>query len=158
MITPGALVSVRAWALQVYQLTFLESWPFFSRLELEGGKWVPRHWPPNLGAPRDLPSNARIHSSVKTMVKAGLIEMPKTGGDNSHFTNTRGIFARWFGFGGNKTQEQAPTPEPAIDWVDDETAPLLPKDTKDTKDTKGKKGKKGKAVTNGDGENGDFGI
>lgn len=56
--------------------------PFFSRLELEFGKWIPRHWPPNLGAARDLPDNAILHESVHRLHKAGVISsLPKLGGD-----------------------------------------------------------------------------
>lgn len=35
-------------------LTIAESLPFFTRLELEDGEWVPRYWPPNRGARRDV--------------------------------------------------------------------------------------------------------
>ena len=38
--------------------------PFFSRLELKGGKWVPTYWPPNWGSTRDLPPSATLHPSV----------------------------------------------------------------------------------------------
>jgi hypothetical protein len=56
--------------------------PFFSRLELEFGAWVPRHWPPNLGANRDIPEDAEIHHSVYRLYKAGVIkDLPKLGGD-----------------------------------------------------------------------------
>lgn len=47
---------------------------------------MPRHWPPNLGASRDIPSDALIHYSVDDMVQAGILdESPYKGGDNSHF-------------------------------------------------------------------------
>lgn len=56
--------------------------PVFTRLELEHGQWVPRYWPPNMGAKRDLPEEAVIHESVQQMYNAGVIsEMPKLGGD-----------------------------------------------------------------------------
>lgn len=32
----------------------IEILPFFTRLELENGEWVPRYWPPNMGAARDV--------------------------------------------------------------------------------------------------------
>ena len=35
-------------------LMITESLPFFTRLELENGEWVPRYWPPNMGASRDV--------------------------------------------------------------------------------------------------------
>lgn len=63
----------------------LEILPFFTRLELEGGKWVPRHFPPNLGAKRDIPLDANIHPSVKAMNFAGILspdQMPVLGGDH----------------------------------------------------------------------------
>lgn len=56
--------------------------PFFTRLELENGEWMPRYWPPNFGATRDLPPDARIHKSVQQMHKSGILKrMPKVGGD-----------------------------------------------------------------------------
>ncbi|KAF1994657.1 hypothetical protein P154DRAFT_501527 [Amniculicola lignicola CBS 123094] len=61
----------------------LEILPFFTRLELEDGKWVPRHFPPNLGAKRDIPLDAIIHHSVKAMSRAGIIsedQIPVLGG------------------------------------------------------------------------------
>ncbi|KAF2478295.1 uncharacterized protein BDR25DRAFT_251030 [Lindgomyces ingoldianus] len=64
----------------------LEVLPFFSRLELEDGKWVPRHFPPNLGASRDIPSKAIIHPSVEAMYRAGVLttdQMPVLGGTES---------------------------------------------------------------------------
>ncbi|KAF2150655.1 hypothetical protein K461DRAFT_229140 [Myriangium duriaei CBS 260.36] len=57
--------------------------PFFTRLELEDGKWIPRTWPPNLGTPRDIPLHATIHPSVGAMFRAGVLsihQMPKLGG------------------------------------------------------------------------------
>jgi len=66
-------------------------------LELEKGKWVPRYWPPNLGAPRDIPHEATIHKSVYELRQAGLLleeQMPKTGGDNPH-VNVKGALNVW---------------------------------------------------------------
>lgn len=37
----------------------IEILPFFTRLELENGEWVPRYWPPNRGAARDV--SALLH-------------------------------------------------------------------------------------------------
>ncbi|KAL4778666.1 hypothetical protein BJX76DRAFT_352428 [Aspergillus varians] len=48
----------------------LEILPFFTRLELEHGEWVPRYWPPNFGASRDLPTYAIVHPSVQSMYQA----------------------------------------------------------------------------------------
>ncbi|PGH23674.1 hypothetical protein AJ80_02280 [Polytolypa hystricis UAMH7299] len=60
----------------------IEILPLFTRLELENGEWIPRYWPPNFGALRDIPSDARIHTSVQQMHKAGILtHMPKIGGD-----------------------------------------------------------------------------
>ncbi|PVH81831.1 hypothetical protein DL98DRAFT_623095 [Cadophora sp. DSE1049] len=70
----------------------LELLPIFNRLELEGGRWVPRHWPPNLGAPRDIPHGAEIHPSVYNLHRAGVLkddQLPKTGGDNPHISPLR---------------------------------------------------------------------
>ncbi|KAF1969428.1 hypothetical protein BU23DRAFT_652823 [Bimuria novae-zelandiae CBS 107.79] len=61
----------------------LEILPIFSRLELENDVWVPRQWPPNLGALRDIPTEANIHPTVEAMYKAGVLsqeEMPVLGG------------------------------------------------------------------------------
>ena len=56
--------------------------PIFSRLELENTVWVPRHWPPNLGAERDLPDNAVLHRSVYSLYRARVLEkLPKLGGN-----------------------------------------------------------------------------
>ncbi|EER41265.1 conserved hypothetical protein [Histoplasma capsulatum H143] len=56
--------------------------PLFTRLELEYGEWIPRYWPPNLGATRDIPRDAKIHCSVVQLYKAGVLsEMPRLGGD-----------------------------------------------------------------------------
>ena len=57
---------------------------------------MPRHWPPNLGANRDIPSDATIHHSVNDMVQAGIIEeSPYKGGDNSHFPDVS-LFTKGF--------------------------------------------------------------
>ncbi|KAL3487813.1 hypothetical protein BJX62DRAFT_240649 [Aspergillus germanicus] len=64
----------------------LETLPFFTRLELEHQEWVPRYWPPNLGASRDLPEDAVLHPSVQAMYRARVIpKMPKLGGDDPPF-------------------------------------------------------------------------
>ena len=73
--------------------------PFQTRLKLIDGAWIPRHWPPNMGASRDvslswelswvwcwnfriqIPKDADFHPTFKEMCKAGLMEMPKVGGD-----------------------------------------------------------------------------
>lgn len=70
--------------------------PIFTRLELEHGKWVPRHWPPNNGAPRDIPDGAIIHKSVPELHQAGILQadqLPKTGGDNAHISPTGALLA-----------------------------------------------------------------
>jgi len=75
----------------------LESLPFFTRLELENSKWVPRYWPPNLGAARDIPHGANIHKSVYELHQAGLLtvdQLPKMGGDNPH-VNIKGALNAW---------------------------------------------------------------
>ncbi|WEW57463.1 hypothetical protein PRK78_002930 [Emydomyces testavorans] len=71
-----------------WNITFLwwiiEVLPIFTRLELEHGEWNPRYWPPNFGAARDIPADAKLHFSVEEMFKAGLLEkMPKLGGDDA---------------------------------------------------------------------------
>ncbi|KAH7356398.1 sporulation associated protein [Rhexocercosporidium sp. MPI-PUGE-AT-0058] len=74
----------------------LEILPIFNRLELEKGRWVPRHWPPNLGAPRDIPHGAEIHPSVYSLHRAGVLkddQLPQTGGDNPHISPLRVSFA-----------------------------------------------------------------
>ncbi|TAQ86876.1 hypothetical protein B7494_g4791 [Chlorociboria aeruginascens] len=74
----------------------LEILPLFTRLELEKGRWVPRHWPPNLGAPRDIPDGAQIHHSVYNLHRAGILRddhLPKTGGDSPHISPSRVFFA-----------------------------------------------------------------
>jgi hypothetical protein len=70
--------------------------PIFTRLELEKGKWVPRHWPPNNGAPRDIPDGAVIHKSVAELYQSGILQadqLPKTGGDNPHISPTGALLA-----------------------------------------------------------------
>lgn len=70
----------------LHPLTPIEILPIFTRLELESGKWIPRHWPPNLGAARDIPTDAVVHHSVDDMVAAGILDRsPHKGGDNSHY-------------------------------------------------------------------------
>ncbi|KAJ6084364.1 hypothetical protein N7486_011164 [Penicillium sp. IBT 16267x] len=76
----------------------LEILPIFTRLELEHGKWIPRHLPPNLGAPRDLPSDAVIDPSVKEMIQAGILDkesIPPRGGDNPNLPNVANIAYTW---------------------------------------------------------------
>ncbi|GLB05817.1 hypothetical protein AtubIFM57258_001107 [Aspergillus tubingensis] len=76
----------------------LEILPLFTRLELEHGKWVPRQWPPNMGAPRDIPEDAVIHPSVHEMVRAGILDpksIPPRGGNNSHLPSTARITGAW---------------------------------------------------------------
>ncbi|KAF8540123.1 hypothetical protein BDD12DRAFT_777466 [Trichophaea hybrida] len=62
---------------QVLFWWLLEVLPIFKRLELEGGKWVPTYWPPNLGSTRDLPSNAVLHQSVIERINAANGYNPK---------------------------------------------------------------------------------
>ncbi|KAK8197371.1 sporulation associated protein [Phyllosticta capitalensis] len=76
----------------------IECLPIFMRLELEHGEWVPRHWPPNLGAPRDIPHDGKIHESVDEMVKAGILDpssIPKKGGDNPHLPSVATVMGQW---------------------------------------------------------------
>ncbi|CAI7593468.1 unnamed protein product [Penicillium pancosmium] len=76
----------------------LEILPIFTRLELENGKWIPRRLPPNLGAPRDLPSDAVIDPSVKEMIQAGILDkesIPPRGGDNPNLPNIANITYTW---------------------------------------------------------------
>ncbi|KAF7590129.1 hypothetical protein BBP40_003242 [Aspergillus hancockii] len=82
-----------AWVM-VFFWWILEVLPIFTRLELEKGEWVPRRIPPNLGAPRDIPVEAEIHSSVNEMVKAGILDkesIPKKGGDNPNLPNPASV-------------------------------------------------------------------
>lgn len=63
--------------------------PFISRLEYEKGKWVPRHWPPNFGARRDIPSDADMHPSLIALSEAGVLqptEIPRLVMDRDHYT------------------------------------------------------------------------
>ncbi|KAL2062511.1 hypothetical protein VTL71DRAFT_6777 [Oculimacula yallundae] len=95
-----------AW-LGVLVWWILELLPIFNRLELESGKWVPRHWPPNLGAPRDIPHGAEIHPSVYSLHRAGVLrddQLPQTGGDNPHISPLRASFA-WGAKGQAQTRE-----------------------------------------------------
>jgi hypothetical protein len=77
----------------------LEILPIFSRLELEDGKWVPRHMPPNFGARRDIPLEAHIHPTVEAMHRAGVLskdQMPILGGTDPPIPtipNAAAIFA-----------------------------------------------------------------
>ncbi|KAF3762113.1 hypothetical protein M406DRAFT_65880 [Cryphonectria parasitica EP155] len=68
--------------------------PLFTRLELIRGRWIPVRYPPNLGAPRDLPLDAEIHPSVYEMIQAGILDkasIPDKGGDNPHLPNVASI-------------------------------------------------------------------
>ena len=48
---------------------------FFTRLELEDREWVPRHWPPNLGASKGIRTIPHIHNeSVNNMLDSGVLE------------------------------------------------------------------------------------
>jgi hypothetical protein len=67
------------------KLIVLEILPIFKRLELEGGKWVPRYLPPNLGYTRDLPSCAVLHPSVIERVNQGKGYNPKNTGFDEAF-------------------------------------------------------------------------
>ncbi|KAE8151334.1 hypothetical protein BDV25DRAFT_128857 [Aspergillus avenaceus] len=55
----GWLMTTLWWVIEIL--------PLFTRLELEHGRWIPRYWPPNLGASRDLPDDAVVHPSVQAM-------------------------------------------------------------------------------------------
>ncbi|KAJ5965646.1 hypothetical protein N7481_012360 [Penicillium waksmanii] len=62
------------------------------------GRWIPRRLPPNLGAPRDLPSDAIIDPSVKEMIQAGILDkesIPPRGGDNPNLPNIANITYTW---------------------------------------------------------------
>lgn len=74
-IQPSLLPSIVSGIIERFSLTliaFIEFIPFFKRLELVDGKWVPTTFPPNLGGTRDIPSGAVFHDSVK-------MRMSKTG-------------------------------------------------------------------------------
>ncbi|KAL4804311.1 hypothetical protein BDV18DRAFT_142933 [Aspergillus unguis] len=74
----GSAISVMLWWI-------LEVLPIATRLELEHGKWVPRRFPPNFGASRDIPCGAAIHDSVYEMLNSGILDdfpIPKPGGNN----------------------------------------------------------------------------
>ncbi|KAI5306175.1 hypothetical protein KEM56_001985 [Ascosphaera pollenicola] len=76
----------------------LEILPIFTRLELVKGKWIPRRLPPNLGTPRDLPDNAVIDSSVRDMIRAGILDedsIPPLGGDNPNIPNVANVAYTW---------------------------------------------------------------
>ncbi|KAJ6263850.1 hypothetical protein Dda_2422 [Drechslerella dactyloides] len=67
----------------------LEVVPFISRLEYEKGKWVPRYWPPNFGASRDIPADADIHPSLVALQEGGVLkptEVPKLLANKDHYT------------------------------------------------------------------------
>jgi len=91
---------------QDWGLIVTEFLPIFTRLELEKGRWIPRYWPPNLGAPRDIPHGAQIHPSVYDLHHAGILrddQLPKTGGNNPHINPSRVLLA-WNKF--STAQEQ----------------------------------------------------
>ena len=72
--------------------------PIFTRLELEQGAWIPRHWPPNLGAKRDIPTHAEIHHSVQHMYQAGVLkldQMPELGGDEPTLFIPSSVLKMW---------------------------------------------------------------
>ncbi|KAL4922483.1 hypothetical protein BDW62DRAFT_172616 [Aspergillus aurantiobrunneus] len=74
----GSAISVMLWWI-------LEVLPIATRLELEKGKWIPRRFPPNFGASRDIPCGADIHPTVYEMLDSCILEnfpIPKPGGDN----------------------------------------------------------------------------
>lgn len=101
MLAPGKGASF----LGVLGWWVLEVLPFFTRLELEKGNWVPRQWPPNLGTDRDIPDNAVIHPTVQQMFKAGVLsadEMPKLGGHTPAIFLPTNVLAIW-----SKQQEAA---------------------------------------------------
>ncbi|KAF3930308.1 hypothetical protein ABW19_dt0200735 [Dactylella cylindrospora] len=78
--------------LRFYQVLgwwILEVMPFISRLEYEEGKWVPRYWPPNFGARRDIPADANMHPSLVALYEAGVVEdgdVPKLLSNRDHYT------------------------------------------------------------------------
>lgn len=76
---------------------YIEILPIFTRLELEDGRWVPRHWPPHLGRRRSLPKGAKIHPSVYELHRAGILtseQLPQTGG-SSPYINPSQVFSTW---------------------------------------------------------------
>ena len=83
----------------IFVTTCTEVLPIFSRLELEDGKWIPRHLPPNFGAARDIPLEANIHPTVEAMHRAGVLskdQMPVLGGTDPPIPtipNAAAIFA-----------------------------------------------------------------
>ncbi|KAF2265212.1 hypothetical protein CC78DRAFT_559982 [Lojkania enalia] len=87
----------------------LELLPIFSRLELEGGKWVPRHLPPNNGARRDIPSNAEIHPTVSAMYHAGVLsleQMPVLGGTDPPSLRPSALLSSWAALRQERAKEQ----------------------------------------------------
>ncbi|KAL0261285.1 hypothetical protein SLS55_004982 [Diplodia seriata] len=94
--------------LSVLLWWIIEIIPIFTRLELEKGKWVPRHWPPNLGAPRDIPEEGVIHPSVDEMIKAGILDeksVPAKGGDNPHLPSVAAALGAWRKAGERRRRE-----------------------------------------------------
>jgi hypothetical protein len=84
--------------------------PISSRLELEDKKWVARHFPPNLGAKRDIPDEAEINDSVTKMLHDGILDQsmkPIKGGGSSFWQNCRNLL----GFGKRKASAPAQTPQ-----------------------------------------------
>ncbi|KAE8164710.1 hypothetical protein BDV40DRAFT_310640 [Aspergillus tamarii] len=96
----------------------LEILPIFTRLELEKEEWVPRRFPPNLGAPRDIPVEAKIHSSVNEMVKAGILDkesIPKKGGDNPNLPNPASVVSTLKRARKNLARQKAPPEDPVAE-------------------------------------------
>lgn len=59
---------------------------------------MPRYFPPNLGAPRDIPDDGVIHHSVDAMIKAGILDeksVPERGGNNPHLPSIASVTAQW---------------------------------------------------------------
>ena len=84
--------------LRYFADTAIEILPIFTRLELEHGAWIPRHWPPNLGAKRDIPTHAEIHPSVQSMYQAGVLrldQMPELGSDEPTLLVPSSVFKLW---------------------------------------------------------------
>lgn len=92
--------------------------PIFTRLELEKEEWVPRRFPPNLGAPRDIPIEAKIHSSVNEMVKAGILDkesIPKKGGGNPNLPNPASVVSTLKRARKNLARQKAPPEDPVAE-------------------------------------------
>ncbi|KAF3914692.1 hypothetical protein AA313_de0206004 [Arthrobotrys entomopaga] len=63
-------------------------------LEYEKGKWVPRYWPPNFGAMRDIPADADIHPSLVALHEAGILkanQVPTLLTNRDHYTFKKGV-------------------------------------------------------------------